>query len=48
MQTFTRRLQDLDQLANSEFFKEKKFDDFSVSDLKKLKSDDLRHLCKKK
>ena len=46
--TFTRTLQDLDQLANSEFIKGKKFDDFSVSDLKKLKSDDFRHLCKKK
>ncbi len=46
--TFTRTLQDLDQLANSKFIRGKKFDDFSVSDLKKLKSDDFRHLCKKK
>jgi hypothetical protein len=45
---FTRTLQDLDQLANSEFIKGKKIDDFSVPDLKKLKSDDFRHLCKKK
>jgi thiaminase len=45
---FNRTLQDLDQLANSEFIKGKKIDDFSVSDLKKLKSDDLRHICKKK
>lgn len=46
--TFSRTLQDLDQLANSEFIRGKKFDDFTVSDLKKLKSDDFRHLCKKK
>ena len=29
----TRTLHDLDQLANSEFIRGKKFDDFSVSDL---------------
>ena len=29
--TFTRTLQDLDQLANSEFIRGKKFDDFSMS-----------------
>jgi len=46
--TFIRTLQDLEQLANSEFIRGKKFDDFSVSDLKKLKPDDFRHLCKKK
>jgi len=46
--TFTRTLQDLDKLANSDFVRGKKFDDFSVSDLKNLKSDDFRHLCKKK
>ena len=45
---FTRTLQDLDQLANSEFIRGKKFDDFSVSELKKIKSDDFRHLCEKK
>ena len=46
--TFTKILNDLDQLTNSEFVWEKKFDDFSVADLKKLKSDDFRHLCKKR
>lgn len=46
--TFTKTLQELDQLANSEFIRGKKFDDFSVSDLKKLKFNDFRHLCKKK
>jgi len=46
--TFTRTLQDLEQLADSKFIREKKFDDLSVFDLKKLNSDDYRHLCKKK
>ena len=46
--SFTTTLEDLDNLAKSEFIRGKKFDDFSVSDLKKLKSDDFRHLCKKK
>ena len=46
--SFTRTLHDLEQLANSDFIRQKNFDDFSVSDLKKLKSDDFRHLCKKK
>ena len=46
--SFTRTLDDLDKLANSEFIRGKKFDDFSVDDLKKLKSEDFRHLCKKK
>lgn len=45
---FTQTLYDLDQLANSEFVKGKKINDFSVTDLKKLKSEDWRHLCKKK
>lgn len=45
---FTRTLQDLDQLANSDFIRRQKFDDFFVSNLKKLKSDDFRHFCKKK
>lgn len=45
---FTRTLNDLDNLANSEFIKGKKFDDFSVADLKKIKSEDYRHLCSKK
>jgi hypothetical protein len=45
---FTRTLENLNQLADSKFVRGKKIDDFSVSDLKKLKSDDLRHLCKKK
>jgi hypothetical protein len=45
---FTRTLQNLEDLANSEFIRSKRFDDFTVSDLKKLKSDDFRHLCKKK
>ena len=46
--TFTRTLQDLDQLANSEYVRGKKFDDFSIQDLKNLKSDDYRELCRKK
>ena len=46
--SFTRTLDHLDKLANSEFIKGKKFDDFSVAELKKLKSLDFRHLCKKK
>jgi hypothetical protein len=46
--TFQKTLSDLDKLANSEFIRRKKFDDFSVPDLKKLKSDDYRELCKKK
>ena len=46
--SFTRTLSDLDKLANSEFIRARKFDDFSVAELKKLKSDDFRHLCKKK
>ena len=46
--SFTTTIQDLENLANSEFVKARKFDDFSVSDLKQLNSDDLRHLCKKK
>ena len=46
--TFTRTLRDLDNLANFEFIREKKLDDFSVDELKKLKSNDFRHLCKKK
>lgn len=41
-------LDDLDKLANSEFIKGKKFDDFSVADLKQIKSEDYRHLCAKK
>ena len=46
--TFSRTLDDLDKLANSEFIKGKKFDDFSVADLKQIKSEDYRHLCAKK
>ena len=46
--TFIRTLHDLDQLTNSEFIRGKKFDDFSISDLKKLKSDDFRYLYRKK
>jgi thiaminase len=45
---FSRTLQDLDNLANSEFIKGKKFEDFSVADLKKMKSQDYRQLCAKK
>ena len=48
IKTFSRTLDDLDKLANSEFMKGKKFDDFSVADLKKIKSEDYRHLCTKK
>jgi thiaminase len=47
-QSFTRTLEDLEQLANSDFVKRKQFDDFSLFELKKLKSDDFRHICKKK
>lgn len=43
--SFTRTLQDLDNLAKSDFVRGKKFDDFSVVDLKKLNSDDFRYLC---
>jgi hypothetical protein len=46
--TFTTTLTDLDQFANSEYIRGKKFDDFRVADLKKIQSDDYRHLCKKK
>ena len=46
--SFTRTLEDLDQLANSEFIRGQKFNDFSIADLKKMKSDDYRHLCRKK
>lgn len=46
--TFTRTLQDLDGLANSEFIRGKRVEDFPIADLKKIQSDDLRHLCKKK
>ena len=45
---FLRTLNDLEKLADSEFIRRSKFDDFSIADLKKLKSDDFRHLCKKK
>lgn len=45
---FIRTLNDLNNLVDSEGLKSKKFDDFSVSDLKKLSSDDLCHLYKKK
>jgi hypothetical protein len=45
---FTRTLNDLEKLADSEFIKRSKFDDFSIADLKELKSDDFRHLYKKK
>lgn len=46
--SFTKTLDDLDKLANSEFIRWKKFNDFYVVDLKKLKPEDFRHLCKKK
>ena len=45
---FTKTLADLDNLANSEFIKSKTFDDFTTQDLKQMKSDDYRLLCKKK
>ena len=37
--TFSRTLDDLDKLANSEFIK---------ADFKQIKSEDYRHLCAKK
>lgn len=37
----------MDQLANSEFIKRRSVDDFSVADLKKLKSDDFDTFAKK-
>ena len=46
--SFTRTLDDFEKLANSEFIRGKNFDDFSLAELKKLKSEDFRHLCKKK
>lgn len=45
---FTRTLQDLDQRANFILIRGKKHNDFSMSNLKKLKSDGFGHLCKKK
>lgn len=45
---FTTTLEDLNKLADSEYIKSKKFDDFSVTDLRKLQSEDIRHLYKKK
>lgn len=45
---FTRTLKDLDDLLDSEIIKSKKFEDFPVTDLKKLSSDDLRSLYKNK
>jgi len=45
---FTRTLQDLDNLADSEFIKGKNWENFSVADLKKMKSKDYRQLCAKK
>lgn len=45
---FTRTLSDLNNLANSEFIKGKRLEDFTVPDLKKMKSEDWRHLCQKK
>lgn len=44
---FTRTLKDLEDLSNSEFIRGKKFDDIPLSDLKRLKSEDIRHLYKK-
>jgi len=46
--TFSRTLDDLNKLADSAYIRGKNFDDFSVADLKMLKSEDYRHLCKKK
>lgn len=45
---FTRTLEDLNKLTDSEYIKSKKFDDFCTNDLKKLPSEDIRHLYKKK
>lgn len=46
--TFQRTIEDLEKLADSEFVRGKTLNDFSVAYLKKLKSEDSRHLCKKK
>lgn len=48
IKSFTKTLDDLNKLANSEFIRGKKLDDFAISDLKKMKFEDFRHLCKKK
>lgn len=45
---FTRTIQDLNDLANSEFVRGKKFEDFRIADLKQLKSEDFKYLYKKK
>lgn len=45
---FTRTLQDLNNLKDSDYIKSKKFSDFTINDLKKISSDDLRHLYQKK
>lgn len=45
---FARTLTDLDNLANSDFVRGKKLDDFSIAELKNLKSADLRVLYQKK
>jgi len=44
---FTQILTYLDNLANSDLIKGKIFDDFTVTDLEKMKSDDIRYLYKK-
>ena len=45
---FHKTLPDLDDLVNSEFIRGRNFEDFSVADLKKMKSKDYRKLCIKK
>ena len=45
---FERTLSDLDRLVDSEFIKQKKWEDFSTTDLKRMDSSDYRHLCSKK
>ena len=45
--SYVRTLQDLNDLASSDYIKSKKFDDFSIRELEQMKSDDLRHLYKK-
>ena len=45
---FERTLSDLNSLVDSEAIKKKKWEDFSIFDLKKMDSSDYRYLCSKK
>ena len=45
---FARTMQDLKNLANSDYIRKKRFDDFSLRELRNMKSADLKFLYRKK